>query len=179
MLRAWQVSGLMIKQGGPNWQNLCSGGCRRAEKADKKFFPVIGFFFFLYTRHALQELGSKGGVLLQDSPVLMSLRVLTFLTRAHVRPETPTHVRPRHLRMYPDCPYIFDHVSWSVSVPYPNVFVSTTHSYAYVAFSITILFSTLYSGSCLLRDTYHFPISFFIVFFLVVKAPLAPSHLFL
>src|ERR1700691_5782762 len=33
-----------------------------------------------------------------------------------------------------------------------NVFVSNTHSYAYVAFSITTPFSTLYSSSCLLRD---------------------------
>ena len=34
-----------------------------------------------------------------------------------------------------------------------NVFISTTHSYVYVAFSITTSFSTLYSGLCLLRNT--------------------------
>jgi hypothetical protein len=44
------------------------------------------------TRHALQELGSKGGVLLWDSLVLTSLRVLTFLTHAYVRPKIPTYV---------------------------------------------------------------------------------------
>ena len=30
--------------------------------------------------------------MLRDLPVLTSLRVLTFLTRAYVRPVTPTHV---------------------------------------------------------------------------------------
>ena len=44
------------------------------------------------TRHASQELGSKGGVLLQESPVLISLHVLTFLSVLTVIPVTPTHV---------------------------------------------------------------------------------------
>jgi len=92
MLRAERVSGLTIKQGGPNRRSLRSGGRRREEKADEIFFPVIGFFLVYMTRHASQELGSKGGVLSRDLHVLTSLRVLTFLTRAYVRPETPTHV---------------------------------------------------------------------------------------
>ena len=92
MLRAERVSGLTIKQGGPNRRSLRSGGRRREEKANKFFFPLRGVFFVYITQHASQELGSKGGVLLQDSPVLTSLRVLIFLTRAYVRPVTPTHV---------------------------------------------------------------------------------------
>ena len=81
----------MIKQGGLNRRSLRSGGYRREEKVNNIFFP-LGVFFFLYTRYASQELRSKGGVLLRDLPVLTSLRVLTFLTRAYVRPETPTHI---------------------------------------------------------------------------------------
>ena len=38
---------------------------------------------------------------------------------------------------------------WKLAV---NKAVSTTHSYVYVAFSITTSFSALYPGSCLLRD---------------------------
>ena len=36
--------------------------------------------------------GIEANLVSRDSLVLTSLRVLTFLTRAHVRPETPTHV---------------------------------------------------------------------------------------
>ena len=70
---------------------------------------------------------------------------------AHVRPgqlrcpETPTHV--------PRPPLYLDHVDLTYSASLSNVFVSNTHSYAYVAFSITTLFSILYPGSCLLRDS--------------------------
>ena len=91
MLRARQVSGLTIKQGGPNWRSLRSGGRRRAEKANEVFFPLGVFFFCIYnTPRRSSEV--RRGVLSWDSPVLTSLRVLTFLTRAYVRPETPAHV---------------------------------------------------------------------------------------
>jgi hypothetical protein len=46
MLRAERVSGLTIKQGGPNRRSLRSGGRRREEKANEIFFPVIGFFLW-------------------------------------------------------------------------------------------------------------------------------------
>jgi hypothetical protein len=49
MLRAERVSGLTIKQGGPNRRSLRSRGRRREEKADKKNFPVIGFFLVYIT----------------------------------------------------------------------------------------------------------------------------------
>ena len=48
MLRAKQVSSLTIKQGGPNQQSLRSRGRRREEKANKIFFPLGGFFFYIY-----------------------------------------------------------------------------------------------------------------------------------
>ena len=44
MLRAEQVSGLTIKQGGPNRRSLRSRGRRREEKADKIFFPLGGVY---------------------------------------------------------------------------------------------------------------------------------------
>jgi hypothetical protein len=44
MLRAERVSGLIIKQGGPNRRSLRSGGRRREEKADEIFFPLGGVF---------------------------------------------------------------------------------------------------------------------------------------
>ena len=69
----------------------------------------------------------------------------------HIRPVTPMHV----LRL----PLYLDHVDLTCSVSLSNVFVLNTHSYAYVAFSITILFSILYSGSCLLCNTTLDPFS--------------------
>ena len=98
------------------------------------------------TRHASQELRSKGGVLLRESPAHVhpgQLRCPETLT--HVRPVTPTHV--------PRPPLYLDHVILTCSASVSNVFVSNTHSYAYVAFSITTLFSILYSGSCPLRNS--------------------------
>ena len=103
---------------------------RRTQKGGEgltNFFPVMGFFgIYDTTRYALQELGSKGGVLSQDSLVLTSLRVLTFLTRAYAHPVIPTHV--------PLLPLFIDHVDLTYSVSLSNVFILTTHSYAYVAF---------------------------------------------
>ena len=46
MLWARRVSGLTIKQGGPNWRSLRSGGRRRAEKANEFYFPVMDFFVY-------------------------------------------------------------------------------------------------------------------------------------
>ena len=62
----------------------------------------------------------------RDSPVLTSLRVLTFLTRAYVRPVIPTHV--------PLQPLFIPVPNTKILLLHPNVFVSNTHSYAYVAF---------------------------------------------
>ena len=76
---------------------------------------------------------------------------LTFLTRAHVRPETPTYV--------PLQPLFIPDLAPKDSSSSSNVFVSTTHSYVYVAFSITTSFSTLYPSSCLLRNTILDPFS--------------------
>src|SRR6266702_3602933 len=63
-------------------------------------------------------------------------------------PVTPTHVPLQPL---------FIPCTWHTKslLLHPNVFVPTTHSYLYIAFSITTLFSILYSGSCLLHDI-HF-----------------------
>jgi len=82
----------------------------------------------------------------RDSPVLTSLRILTFLTRAHVRPETPAHIPLQPL-------FIPIPGTQKTLLLYPDVFVSTTHSYVYIAFLITTSFSTLCPGSCLLCDT--------------------------
>ena len=73
--------------------------------------------------------------------------------------ETPTHIRPVTPRTYH-----YDHVYIRLRVlicfcSLSNVFVLNTHSYAYVAFLITTPFSTLYSSSCLLRDTTLDPFS--------------------
>ena len=93
--------------------------------------------------YASQELRSKGGVLLRESP-------------AHVHPgqlrcpETLTHVRPVTPMYVPRLPLYLDHVILTCSASVSNVFVSNTHSYAYIAFSITTLFSILYPGLCLL-----------------------------
>ena len=64
--------------------------------------------------------------MLRDSPVLTSLRVLTFLTRAYVRPVTPTHV--------PLQPLFIPVPGIKILLLYLNAFVLNTHSYAYVAF---------------------------------------------
>ena len=59
----------------------------------------------------------------------------------------------RHLRTFPYSPYLYPYLPHEDSSSSSNVFVSTTHSYVYVAFSITTSFSALYPGSCLLRDS--------------------------
>ena len=87
----------------------------------------------------------------QDLPVLTSLHVLTFLT---VLMFVPRHLCPRHLRTYPYYFYIYlVPGTQKTLLLYPNVFVSNTHSYTHIAFSIITLFNTLYSGSCLLCNT--------------------------
>ena len=75
-------------------------------------------------------------------------------------PETSTHVRPVTLMHVPRPLLYLDHVILTCSASVSNVFVSNTHSYAYVAFSITTLFSILYSGSCLLYNTILDPFSY-------------------
>ena len=60
------------------------------------------------TRHASQELRSKGGVLLRESPVLTFLYVLTFLSVLTVVLVTPTHV--------PQLPLFIDYVDLTCSV---------------------------------------------------------------
>jgi len=60
---------------------------------------------------------------------------------------------PRHLRTFLYSPYLYPYLVYEDSSSLSNVFVSTTHSYVYVAFSITTLFSALYPGSCLLRNS--------------------------
>jgi len=59
---------------------------------------------------------------------------------------------PRHLRTFPYNPYLYPYLAYKDSSSLSNIFVSTTHSYVYVAFSITTSFSALYPGSCLLRN---------------------------
>ena len=79
---------------------------------------------------------------------------------AHVRPgqlccpKTPTHVRPVTPMYVSRPPLYLNHVILTCSASVSNIFILNTHSYAYIAFSITTSFSTLYSGSCLLHDKY-------------------------
>jgi len=85
-------------------------------------------------------------------------RDVTGLTRSHVsarlwRSWPVLTFVPRHLRTFPYSPYLYPYLAHEDSSSLSNVFVSTTHSYVYVAFSITTSFSALYPGSCLLRDT--------------------------
>ena len=97
--------------------------------------------------------------------VLVSvLASVTGLTRSHVsarlwRSWPVLTFVPRHLRTFPYSPYLYPYLAHKDSSSLSNVFVSTTHSYVYVAFLITTSFSALYPGSCLLRDTTLDPIS--------------------
>jgi len=62
----------------------------------------------------------------QDLYVLTSLRVLTFLTYAYVRPKTPTHI--------PLQPLFIPISNLFYFILYLNIFILTTYSYMYVAF---------------------------------------------
>jgi len=66
---------------------------------------------------------------------------------------------PKHLRTFPYNPYLYPYLAYKDSSSLSNVFVLTTHSYVYIAFLITTLFSILYPGSCLLCNTTLDPIS--------------------
>ena len=89
----------------------------------------------------------------RESPAHVRPRQLHYPEiSTHVRPVTPTHV--------PRPPLYLDHVILTCSASISNVFVSNTHSYAYIAFSITTLFSILYPGSCLLHNTTLDPFSY-------------------
>ena len=89
----------------------------------------------------------------QESPAHIHLRQLYC-------PETPTHVRPVTPIYVPRPPLYLDHVILTCSASVSNVFVLNTHSYAYIAFLITTLFSILYPGSCLLCNTTLDPFSY-------------------
>ena len=76
----------------------------------KVFWLPVGVTLIFYTLYNCGEQQVNilftytiNGILIlsvsQDSPVLTSLRILTFLTRAHLR--------PRYLRTYPYYPYIY------------------------------------------------------------------------
>ena len=65
--------------------------------------------------------------LLRDSPILTSLRVLTFLTRAYTRPETPMHVPLQPL-------FILRTRHTEDSSSLSRCLCINTYSYAYVAF---------------------------------------------
>ena len=80
----------------------------------------------------------------------------TFVPDNYGCPETLTHVRPVTPMYVPRPPLYLDHVILTCSASISNVFILNTHSYAYIAFSITTSFSILYSGSCLLRNTFLF-----------------------
>ena len=75
-------------------------------------------------------------------------------------PEISTHVRPVTPTYVPRPPLYLDYVILTCSASVSNVFVLNTHSYAYIAFSITTLFSILYSGSCLLYNIILDPFSY-------------------
>ena len=80
----------------------------------------------------------------RDSLVLTSLRVFDVLD-PYLRSSRDTYARS------PTTPIYTLYLAYEDS-SLSNVFVSTTYSYVYVAFSITTSFSALYPGSCLLRD---------------------------
>jgi len=82
----------------------------------------------------------------RDSLVLTSLRVFDVLDPCS-RSSRDTYARS------PTTPIYTLYLAHEDSSSSSNVFVSTTHSYVYVAFSITTSFSALYPGSCLLRDS--------------------------
>ena len=104
-------------------------GWRRAEKGWQKKFPVTGFFWYIWW-YASQKLRSKGGVLSRELPA--------YVRSGHLR--VSRHLRTFvlwHLYTSHDYPYILTMLIWPVLFLYPNIFVLNTHSYAYVAFSIT------------------------------------------
>ena len=82
----------------------------------------------------------------QESPAYICFRQLRC-------PKTPTHVRPVTPIYVPRPPLYLDYVDLTYPASLSNVFILNTHSYAYVAFSITTSFNILYSGSCLLRNS--------------------------
>jgi len=92
---------------------------------------------------------------------------ITELTRSHVsarlwRSWPVLTFVPRHLYTFPYNPYLYPYLEHEDSSSLSNIFVSTTHSYVYVAFSITTLFSALYPSSCLLRNTTLDPFSMYL-----------------
>ena len=89
----------------------------------------------------------------RESPAHICLRQLRY-------PETSMYVRPVTPMYVPRPPLYLDHVILTCSASVSNVFVLNTYSYAYVAFSITTLFSILYSGSYLLHNTTLDPFSY-------------------
>ena len=105
----------------------------------------MGFFSIHTIQYASQELGSKRGVLLRDLLVLTSLRVFNVLNPCS-RSSQDTYARS------PTTPIYTLYLAYKDSSSLSNVFISNTHSYVYVAFSITTLFSILYLGSCLLHN---------------------------
>ena len=68
-------------------------------------------------------------------------------------PKTPMHVRPVIPIYILRPPLYLNYVNLTCPTSLFNIFVLNTHSYAYIAFLITTLFSILYSSSCLLYNT--------------------------
>jgi len=61
---------------------------------------------------------------------------------------------PGHLRTFPYNSYLYPYLAYKDFSSLSNVFILTMHSYVYVAFLITTLFSILYFGLYLLRNIY-------------------------
>ena len=89
--------------------------------------------------------------MLRDSLILTSLRVFDVLDPCS-RSSRDTYARDTCARS-PTTPIYTLYLAHEDSSSLSNVFVSTTHSYVYVAFTITTSFSTLYPGSCLLYNS--------------------------
>jgi len=113
----------------------------------------MGFFGIHDT--PCRSLEVRGGYYYGTYSFLRLCAFLTFLTRAYVRPETPTHIPLQPLFI----PNLIPKDSSSLS----NVFILTTHSYIYIAFLITTSFSILYPGLCLLYNTILDPFSTYLV----------------
>ena len=96
---------------------------------------------------------SSSFYLSRESPVHICLKQLRC-------PKTLTHVRPMTPMYVPRPPLYLNYVILTCSASVSNVFISNTHSYAYVAFLITTSFSILYSGLCLLYNTTLDPFSY-------------------
>jgi hypothetical protein len=93
-------------------------------------------------------------VILNNQSMFLSWELPAHVCFGQLRcSKTPMYVRPVTPMYVPRPPLYLDHVDLTCSVSLSNVFVSNTHSYPYVAFSITTLFSTLCSGSCLLCNS--------------------------